>query len=118
VVFNEIIREGKAINESFRCYPDALSFIIEKREDRKRSKLVHEKYRLQISNGVFNTLVNAELYPYQKEGICFAAEKGRCIIADDMGLGKTLQAIAATELLKKETGIASALIICPTSLKY
>lgn len=117
-VFNEIIREGKAINESFRCYPDALSFIIEKREDRKRGKLVHEKYRLQISNGVFNTLVNAELYPYQKEGICFAAEKGRCIIADDMGLGKTLQAIAATELLKKETGIASALIICPTSLKY
>jgi SNF2 family DNA or RNA helicase len=35
-----------------------------------------------------------------------------------MGLGKTIQAIAATELLRKETGIASALIICPTSLKY
>jgi len=117
-VFNKIISEGKAINDSFRCYPDALSFIIEKREDRKRDKLVHEKYRLQISNGVFNTLVNTELYPYQKEGICFAAEKGRCIIADDMGLGKTIQAIAATELLRKETGIASALIICPTSLKY
>lgn len=117
-VFNEIIKEGKTINENFRCYPDALSYIIEKREDNKRSKLVHEKYRLQISNGVFNTLVNAKLYPFQKEGICFAAEKGRCIIADDMGLGKTIQAIAATELLRKETGIASALIICPTSLKY
>jgi len=117
-VFDEIITEGKAINESFRCYPDALSYIIGKREDNKRRKLVHEKYRLQISNGVFNTLVNAKLYPYQKEGICFAAEKGRCIIADDMGLGKTIQAIAATELLRKETGIASALIICPTSLKY
>jgi len=117
-VFNEIIIQGKAINESFRCYPDALSYIIEKREDRKRGKLVHEKYRLQISNGIFKTLVNAELYPYQKEGICFAAEKGRCIIADDMGLGKTLQAIAASELLRKETGIESALIICPTSLKY
>jgi SNF2 family DNA or RNA helicase len=116
--FDNIIREGKAINESFRCYPDALSFIIEKREDRKRSKLVYEKYRLQISNGVFNKLVNTELYPYQKEGICFAAEKGRCIIADDMGLGKTIQAIAATELLRKETGVASAFIICPTSLKY
>ncbi len=116
--FDNIIREGKSINESFRCYPDALSFIIEKREDHKRTKLVYEKYRLQISNGVFNKLVNAELYPYQKEGICFAAEKGRCIIADDMGLGKTIQAIAATELLRKETGVASAFIICPTSLKY
>jgi len=117
-VFNEIITEGKAINESFRCYPDALSYVIGKREDNKRRKLIHEKYRLQISNGVFDTLVNAKLYPYQKEGICFAAEKGRCIIADDMGLGKTIQAIAATELLRKETGIASALIICPTSLKF
>ncbi|HUT43462.1 MAG TPA: DEAD/DEAH box helicase, partial [Desulfobacterales bacterium] len=117
-VFNEIIIQGKAINESFRCYPDALYYIIEKREDHKRGKVVHEKYRLQINNGIFNTLVNAKLYPYQKEGICFAAEKGRCIIADDMGLGKTIQAIAATELLRKETGIASALIICPTSLKY
>jgi SNF2 family DNA or RNA helicase len=117
-IFNEIISQGKTINDSFRCYPDALSFVIETREDRKRSKLVHEKYRLQIDNGVFNTLVNAKLYPFQKEGICFAAEKGRCIIADDMGLGKTLQAIAATELLRKESGILSALIICPTSLKY
>jgi SNF2 family DNA or RNA helicase len=62
--------------------------------------------------------VNAKLYQYQKEGICFAAEKGRCIIADDMGLGKTLQAIAAIELLRKESGVLSALIICPTSLKY
>jgi SNF2 family DNA or RNA helicase len=117
-VFNEIILQGKTINDNFLCYPDALSFIIETREDRKRSKLVREKYRLQDNNRVFDKLVNAKLYPYQKEGICFAAEKGRCIIADDMGLGKTLQAIAATELLRKESGILAALIICPTSLKY
>ena len=117
-VFNEIISRGRIINESFRCYPDALSYIIETREDQKRRKLVQEKYRSNIDNGVFDKLVNAKLYPYQKEGICFAAEKGRCIIADDMGLGKTLQAIAATELLRKESGILSAFIICPTSLKY
>jgi len=117
-IFEEILLNGRTINENFRCYPDALSFIIETREDHKRVKLVSEKYRSQINNGVFDKLVNAKLYPYQKEGICFAAEKGRCIIADDMGLGKTLQAIAATELLRHETGIASAFIICPTSLKY
>jgi SNF2 family DNA or RNA helicase len=117
-IFDEILLKGKIISENFRCYPDALSFIIETREDRKRIRLVQEKYRSQINNGIFDKLVNAKLYPYQKEGICFAAEKGRCIIADDMGLGKTLQAIAATELLRKESGILSAFIICPTSLKY
>src|SRR5450759_466791 len=117
-IFNEIILQGKTINNNFRCYPDALSFIIETREDRKRGKLVREKYRLQINNGVFDKLVNAKLYPYQKEGICFAAEKGRCIIADDMGLGKTLPAISATVLLRKETGIVSALIICPPPFQY
>jgi SNF2 family DNA or RNA helicase len=116
--FNEVMQQAKNINDNFRCYHDALSYIIETREDRKRGKLVREKYRLQLNNGVFDKLVSAKLYPYQKEGICFAAEKGRCILADDMGLGKTLQAIAATELLRKESGILSALIICPTSLKY
>jgi hypothetical protein len=85
-IFDELLLKGKGINENLRCYPDALSFIIETREDRKRSKLVQEKYRSQINNGVFDKLVNAKLYHYQKEGICFAAEKGRCIIADDMGL--------------------------------
>jgi len=117
-IFDEILSKGKIINENLRCYPDALSFIIETREDRKRFRLVQEKYRSQINNGIFDKLVNARLYPYQKEGICFAAEKGRCIIADDMGLGKTLQAIAATELLRKESGVLSAFIVCPTSLKY
>lgn len=69
-LFHEIIIRGKTINENFRCYPDALSFIIETREDLKRDKLVNEKYRLQLNNGVFDKLVNAKLYPYQKEGIC------------------------------------------------
>jgi SNF2 family DNA or RNA helicase len=117
-IFNEIINQGKAINETFLCYPDALSFIIEKRETLIRSKLVREKYLYKQDKGAFDTLVNAQLFPYQKEGICFAAQKGRCIIADDMGLGKTVQAIAATELLRKEIGISSVFIICPTSLKY
>ena len=35
-----------------------------------------------------------------------------------MGLGKTIQAIAAAELLHKESDIASVFITCPTSLKY
>ncbi|RPH32283.1 MAG: DEAD/DEAH box helicase [Bacteroidales bacterium] len=116
--FNQIIEQGLAINSSFRCYPDALANVLEHRENHRRSNLVNEKYAKHIDNGAFTPLINATLFPYQKEGICFAASKGRCIIADDMGLGKTIQAIAAAELLRKEMGISSVFIICPTSLKY
>ena len=116
--FNDIITECKAINENFRCYPDALTHVLEHRENQKRRIMVSEKYEKNINNGAFNSLVEAKLFLYQKEGICFAVSKGRCIIADDMGLGKTIQAIAAAELLHKESDIASVFIICPTSLKY
>lgn len=116
--FDEIISKARQISESFRCYPDALEFVIETRERKKRKNLISEKYAVSGPNDAFNKLVKAELFPFQKEGVCFAAEKGRCIIADDMGLGKTIQAIAAAELLKMETGISSTIIICPTSLKY
>jgi SNF2 family DNA or RNA helicase len=116
--FNEIIAKGIAINENFRCYPDAMAHVLEIRENQRRATMVFEKYGKHIDNGAFDPLINAKLFPYQKEGICFAAAKGRCIIADDMGLGKTIQAIGAAELLRKETGISSVFIICPTSLKY
>lgn len=63
-------------------------------------------------------LLKTELYPYQKEDIRFAAKAGKAIIADEMGLGKTIQAIGTAELLRKEGLVGSALILCPTSLKY
>lgn len=115
---DEILARAQAVNPRFRCYSDALEYIIEVREKKRRSAIVKQKYFANIQNGVFDKLANATLFPYQREGICFAAEKGRCIIADDMGLGKTLQAISAAELLRKEMGISSVFIICPTSLKY
>jgi SNF2 family DNA or RNA helicase len=116
--FNEIIAQGSAINESFRCYPDALLNVLEQRDYQRRSDLIHERYKTHINKGVFDKIIKAKLYPYQKEGICFAAARGRCIIADDMGLGKTIQAIAAAELLRKEICISTVFVICPTSLKY
>ena len=118
VNFSQIINQAYAISENFRCYPDALEHILENRDNINRSEIVREKYEKNIEKGVFKDIINANLFPYQKEGVCFAASKGRCIIADDMGLGKTIQAIAAAELMRKETGITSVFIICPTSLKY
>lgn len=57
-------------------------------------------------------------YPYQREGIEFAARAGQCIIADEMGLGKTIQAIGTAALLHREGFVNSVLVVCPTSLKY
>lgn len=61
--------------------------------------------------------LKTDLYPYQDEGIRFAAFRKSAILADEMGLGKTIQAIATACMKKQIFGIESVLIICPASLK-
>ena len=57
------------------------------------------------------------LYPYQREGIRFAFERGRTIIADEMGLGKTIQAIAAMAHIEATARKKNYyLIVCPASV--
>lgn len=102
------------IDDTFRCYPDALNFIIEERDARSREKLLAST----ISDDVLDRLLNVRLFPYQKEGVRFAFRAGKAIIADEMGLGKTIQAIGVAELMRQYYHISSALIVCPTSLKY
>ncbi len=63
------------------------------------------------------SVVNATLYPYQKNGVLFALFRKSTLIADEMGLGKTLQAITISLLKKKIFAIEKVLIICPASLK-
>lgn len=65
--------------------------------------------------------LNAELRPYQHEGLNWLAFLRRYsfggILADDMGLGKTLQALAFLQHLKDAGELTQpALIIAPTSL--
>ncbi len=115
--FEKFLAKAKAISPDFRCYDDALEHIIETREKNKRHVLLRDRIGGPKSN-YFVSLIKTDLFPYQREGIYFAAKAGRCLIADEMGLGKTIQAIATAELLKKEFNISSVLIICPTSLKY
>ncbi|MBQ0080297.1 MAG: DEAD/DEAH box helicase [Alistipes sp.] len=112
--FGEFLQKAKQINDSFRCYQDALDFIVENRERKKRNTLIDNKY----TDTELDSLLKTKLYPYQKEGIRFAAKAGKAIIADEMGLGKTIQAIGVAELLRREGLITSTLIIAPTSLKY
>ena len=110
----DFLRAATHLNNTFRWYPDALGFILEQRDLRRRSQLLLD----YASDAAFDTLLKTKLYPYQKEGIRFAFRAGKSIIADEMGLGKTIQAIGTAELMRKHQFISSALIICPTSLKY
>jgi SNF2 family DNA or RNA helicase len=63
------------------------------------------------------SVLNCNLFNYQKQGIQFAALKKNAIIADEMGLGKTVQAIGAAVLKKELFGFEQTLVICPASLK-
>ena len=107
------LKQAHQISDTFRCYKDAIDFIIDIREKAKREKIVKTYNDEKLDN-----LLKVNLYPYQKEGIRFAAKAGKAIIADEMGLGKTIQAIGTAELLRKEGLIGSVLVLCPTSLKY
>lgn len=110
----EFFRDAVRLNNTFRWYPDALNFILEQRDLRRRGQLVPD----YASDTALDKLLKTKLYPYQKEGIRFAFCAGKSIIADEMGLGKTIQAIGTAELMKNHHFISSVLIVCPTSLKY
>ena len=111
--FGTFLKQARKISDTFRCYQDAIDFIVDIREKSTREKLV-KKY----DDEKLDELLKVKLYPYQKEGIRFATKAGKAIIADEMGLGKTIQAIGTAELLRREGLIGSVLILCPTSLKY
>jgi len=72
---------------------------------------------LEKTQKIDYTLLNAELFPYQKEGVEFALFKKAAIIADEMGLGKTIQAIGAAVLKKQIFGFQKTLVVCPATLK-
>ena len=63
------------------------------------------------------SLIKAELFQYQKEGVEFILFKKAAIIADEMGLGKTIQAAAAAVLKKQIFGFNKTLVVCPATLK-
>lgn len=113
-IFDQFLSAAAHFDSDFRCYQDAIDFVVDRRENIRRCKLMEEKY----NNEQLDILLDTQLYPYQKEGIRFAAKAGRAIIADEMGLGKTIQAIGTAELLLREGFVDNILILCPTSLKY
>lgn len=85
----------------------------------KVEKIYGQDMLVQISKSVTLdfSMLNVELFPYQKKGVEFATFKEGAIIADEMGLGKTLQAIAVAIMKKELFGFTRCLVICPASLK-
>ena len=112
--FGAFLSAAKSLDDSFRCYKDALDYVLEQRERIRRTKVVKEQY----DDDALDHLLRVSLYPYQREGVRFCAQAGRAILADEMGLGKTVQAIATAELLLREKFIGQVVVLCPTTLKY
>jgi superfamily II DNA or RNA helicase len=116
--FPRFLQKALAGEHEFRCYPDALNFIAQVRDQATLAEKVKAMFPHGVRSSAFKRLLKTTMYPYQREGAIFAASAGRCLIADDMGLGKTIQAIAAAEILARTMGIEKVLIVSPTSLKH
>jgi hypothetical protein len=84
---------------------------VEKAYNQKALEEIKQTHQIDFS------LIKAELFPYQKEGIEFAVFREGAIIADDMGLGKTVQAIGTAVIKKEIFDFKRTLVICPASLK-
>lgn len=102
--------------EKLKCVKNVRfnDYIIQKIDD---SLLQREINEVRGKNTLELPEVKAELYPYQKEGVHFAALKKSAIIADEMGLGKTLQAITIALLKREIFSFEKTLVICPASVK-
>ncbi len=100
-------------------YSDALDYV--DRENELTEGLYLERKllaKLKRDQDPLAGVLKTKLLPYQIQGALFAACRGRVILADDMGLGKTVQALSATELLRRRKGIERVLVIAPASVKY
>lgn len=111
------INDARKCSPDFICTADAQELIDRFFDDKAREERLNEIFcdRFWWKEYLVKGIIP---YPYQVEGMEFAARAGRCLIADEMGLGKTIQAIGTASLLHREGFVGSVLIVCPTSLKY
>ena len=117
--FAEVLDAFRNADGDAVIYSDVLDYI--DRENELSEGLELEAMllaKLKAGTDPVAGLLKTKLLPYQTEGALFAACRGRVVLADDMGLGKTVQALAATELLRRNKGIERVLVIAPASVKY
>ncbi len=117
--FNELLEGLRQIDDRTVVYTDVLDHV--DRENEIAGGLQEERKLLaQLAKGKdpLAGILKTALLPYQIRGAIFAACRGRAVLADDMGLGKTVQALAATELLRRRRGIERVVVVAPASVKY
>jgi len=111
------LKKLEALSQEYHVYPDAEEFIQERLHEERISGQVAEIRRDPNRHPLRTRLLKVALLPYQLDGIAFAVEAGRAVLADDMGLGKTIQGVGVAEVLAREAGIRKVLVVCPASLK-
>ncbi len=111
------IRQVENAGTPVTVYPDAEEYMNHKLFQKRIARIVADIRRDPAHHPLRKTLLNAELLPYQLDGIAFAVGAGRAVLADDMGLGKTIQGIGVAELLSRHVPVEKVLVICPASLK-
>jgi SNF2 family DNA or RNA helicase len=117
--FNELLEGLRQLDDRTVVYTDVLDHV--DRENEIAGGLQEERKLLaQLAKGKdpLAGILKTALLPYQIRGAIFAACRGRAVLADDMGLGKTVQALAATELLRRRRGIERVVVVAPASVKY
>ena len=117
--FHQVIEAFRQADLDAVIYSDVLEYLDRENElaeglDLERQLLA----KVQRGRHPLNGILKTELLPYQERGAIFAACRGRVVLADDMGLGKTVQALAATEMLRRRRGIQRVLVVAPASVKY
>jgi superfamily II DNA or RNA helicase len=111
------VRKLERLDHEVTICPDAEEFFSQILHEHRVAVRMAEVRKDPENHPLRHELLDAELLPYQLDGIAFATGAGRAILADDMGLGKTIQGIGVAEMLRREAGISRVLVICPASLK-
>ncbi|MDC0937241.1 DEAD/DEAH box helicase, partial [Pirellulales bacterium] len=112
-----VLRALERAGHSVHVYPDADEFIEQRLLGGRLAREASEIRKDPSGHPLRRELLDAELLPYQLDGIAFAVGAGRAVLADDMGLGKTIQGIGVAELLSRLADIRRVLVVCPASLK-
>lgn len=111
------LRRLEQAGHEVTVYPDAEEHINRRLFQDRIAERMEEIREAPASHPLRTELLKTPLLPYQLDGIAFAVEAGRAVLADDMGLGKTIQGVGVAEMLAREAGIQRVLVVCPTSLK-
>jgi SNF2 family DNA or RNA helicase len=117
--FEKLMDEVRRVDDQAVVYSDVLDYVDRENEIAQGLELERRLLRkFRRGHDPLGNVLKTSLLPYQVRGAIFTSCRGRVVLADDMGLGKTVQALAATELLRRRRGIRRVLVVAPASVKY